>query len=117
MTNTINKKLDIIEKANSWVRDTDTMKGPKGTAAYRNFVNFRRQLNKKKYALEDNPAAAIYGESQVGKSYLVSSLLSRKGESFNVIDGNGNEYDFIRKVNPAGGGVESTSLVTRFSTS
>ncbi len=41
------------------------MNGAKGDNAYRNLVNLRRKLNKKKFALEGNPAAAIYGASQM----------------------------------------------------
>lgn len=108
--------LSIVEQANKWVKHTQAMHGAKGETAYRNFVNYRRQLKKKKYALEDNPAAALYGESQVGKSYLASSLLSKAGSPFNVVDGKGNSYDFINQINPEGKGTESTSLVTRFST-
>src|SRR5690554_5543513 len=108
--------LEIIEQANKWIENTENMQGAKGETAYRNFVNYRRQLKRKKYALEDNPAAALYGESQVGKSYLASSLLSKAGETFNVVDGKGNAYDFIKYINPEGKGTEATSLITRFST-
>ena len=112
----IEQYLNIVERANKWVKGTKAMKGPKGEDAYRNFVNYRRQLKRKKYALEDNPAAALYGESQVGKSYLASSLLSKPGSPFEVVDGKGNSYDFINQINPEGKGIESTSLITRFST-
>jgi hypothetical protein len=108
--------LNIIEEAIKWIKNTSAMNGAKGETAYRNFVNYRRRLKKKKYALEDNPAAALYGESQVGKSYLASSLLSKSGSPFNVVDGRGNSFDFINQINPEGKGTESTSLVTRFST-
>ncbi len=116
MEKNINIQLNIIEKAIKWVKETDSMKGAKGENAYRNLVNSRRKLNKKKYALEGNPAAAIYGESQAGKSYLVSALLSTQGKAFKVIDGNGNDYDFKNQINPRGNEMESTSVVTRFST-
>ena len=52
--------------------------------------------------MEGNPAAAMYGESQAGKSYLVSALLSSKGNPFKVMDGAGNEFDFKAQINPAG---------------
>ena len=92
------------------------MNGAKGESAYRNLVNYRRKLNKKKYALEENPAAAIYGASQMGKSYLVSNLLSEKGAPFTVIDGEGKSYVFLDEINPEGKKKEATSIVTRFST-
>ena len=116
MEQKINTQLNLIEKSIKWVKETDSMQGPKGDKVHRNLVNFRRKLNKKKFALEGNPAAAMYGESQMGKSYLVSSLLSKSGDPFKVLDGQGNSYDFINKINPIGRGAESTSLVTRFST-
>lgn len=58
MEKNINTQLNIIEKAIKWVKETDSMKGAKGENAYRNLVNYRRKLNKKKFALEGNPAAA-----------------------------------------------------------
>lgn len=115
MINKINAQLDSIEKCIFWVKNTETMKGTKGDLAYKNLVSLRRLLNKKKFALEGNPAAAIYGASQMGKSYLASSLLSLEGKPLSIIDGRHYSYDFINEINPEGQGVESTSLVTRFS--
>lgn len=116
MTEHINILLDSIKSAQAWIHNTEAMQGAKGDITNKNLVAIRRQLNKKKYALEENPAIAIYGESQVGKSYLVGSLLSEEGKPFSVIDGKGNQYDFIDKINPIGQGNESTGVVTRFST-
>ena len=116
MNQKIKTQLGIIEKSLKWVKETDSMRGAKGENAYSHLVNFRRKLKKKQFALEGNPAAAMYGESQMGKSYLAGSLLSENGKPFNVIDGEGNSYDFINKINPIGKGAESTSLITRFST-
>ena len=74
MEKNIQKQLEIVEKSNTWIKTS--LEGNKAKEAYRSMVNCRRMLNKKKFALEGNPAAAMYGESQVGKSYLISSLLS-----------------------------------------
>lgn len=114
MEQNIQKQLNIIEESNKWIRGS--LDGEKQKNAYRNMVNCRRKLNKKKFALEGNPAAAIYGASQMGKSYLVGSLLSENGKPFTIIDGGNNEYDFINKINPIGKKTEATSLATRFST-
>jgi hypothetical protein len=114
MNQNIFKQLELIEKSNAWIKSS--LDGEKQKNAYRTMVDFRRKLNKKKFSLEGNPAAAMYGESQMGKSYLVSSLLSESGKPFTIIDGQENTYDFINKINPIGKGAESTSLVTRFST-
>ena len=109
----INKYLEVTEKSIQWV--INSLDGDKQKKTRRNFVNFRRELNKKKFALEGNPAAAVYGESQVGKSYLISSLLSMPGKAFEITDRDGKSYHFIEEINPPGGGSESTSLVSRFS--
>lgn len=113
MENNIQKQLELIEKSNAWI--TTSLDGEKRKNAYRNLVNCRRKLNKKKFALEGNPAAAMYGESQVGKSYLISSLLSEEGKPFSITDENNVLHNFIEEINPPGGGSESTSLVSRFS--
>jgi hypothetical protein len=116
MEKNIINQLDIIEKAIKWVKETESMSGAKGENAYQKLVNYRRKLNKKKYAVSGNPAIAIYGASQMGKSYLVSNLLSEAGTPFNVIDGQGGHYIFLDDINPEGRKKEATSIVTRFST-
>ena len=103
-------QLQLIKKSNSWINNS--LIGEKQKLAYRNMVDCRRKLNKKKFALQGNPAAAIYGESQVGKSYLVSALLSENCKPFMIY----NSYDFINDINPLGNETESTSVITRFST-
>lgn len=114
MTQKIINQIELIGRSIGWVNDS--LEGEKKKIAYRNLAGFRRQLKKKKYAMEGNPAAAMYGESQAGKSYLVSALLSGRGKPFKVQDGAGNEFDFITEINPRGNEMESTSVVTRFST-
>ncbi|MBE0573679.1 hypothetical protein IH575_02125 [Candidatus Dojkabacteria bacterium] len=113
MEKDIQKQLEVIEKSNTWIKSS--LEGNKAKEAYRSMVNCRRKLNKKKFALEGNPAAAMYGESQVGKSYLISSLLSEEGKPFSIVDENNVAHNFIEEINPPGGGSESTSLVSRFS--
>ena len=113
MERNIDKQLELIEKSNNWINSS--LEDDKQKFAYRKMVDFRRKLKKKKFALEGNPAAAMYGESQVGKSYLISSLLSEDGKPFSIIDKDNNSHNFIEEINPPGGGSESTSLVSRFS--
>jgi hypothetical protein len=113
MEQNIQRQLDIISESNNWIRTS--LDGEKGKNAYRNIVNCRRLLKKKKFALEGNAAAAMYGESQVGKSYLISSLLSNEGIPFSITGEDDVHYNFIEEINPPGGGSESTSLVSRFS--
>lgn len=64
-------------------------------------------------ACERPASIAIYGESQVGKSYLVSTLA--KGNNTLVQVKLGREHrNFLTEINPEGN-KESTGLVTRFS--
>lgn len=60
-------------------------------------------------------SVGIFGESQAGKSYLVSALISDQ-EGKSIIKLGDQELDFIRDINPQGDGKESTGVVTRFTT-
>ncbi len=115
MIKNINAQLNVIRNSIKWISETESMQGRKGEILYNKLVNYRRQLNKKKFAICENSAAAVYGESQVGKSYLISSLLSESHEPFCVLGNENISHNFIEEINPKGGGMESTSLVTRFS--
>ncbi len=59
-------------------------------------------------------AVGLFGPSQAGKSFLVGALLSHELGTLKVL-ARGRELDFLREINPAKG-VESTGVVTRFST-
>ena len=70
------------------------------------------QLHKLSQSISRPMCVAVFGESQAGKSYLVSGLAGRSGRVL-VTFGNGEQKDFLRDINPSGG-EESTALVTRF---
>ncbi|AAU91926.1 conserved hypothetical protein [Methylococcus capsulatus str. Bath] len=58
-------------------------------------------------------SAGVFGMSQAGKSYLISTLArSAEGDLQTLLDGR--RVDFIGHLNPPGGGKEATGLVTRF---
>ncbi len=61
-----------------------------------------------------NPVSiGFFGLSQAGKSYLISTMAAGKnGRLETVYDGQ--RLDFMKHVNPPGGGKEATGLVTRF---
>jgi hypothetical protein len=65
-----------------------------------------------KRAASRKMCAGVFGPSQAGKSYLLSSL-ARDSEGNVYCDFNGEQHDFLREINPEGG-KESTGLVTRF---
>lgn len=80
-------------------------------------VEYRKVLNDIAAAEEDNPGIAAFGKSQVGKSYLISCLLQDNGKPYMVRAGD-ESYNFVFDINPpsaTGGGIESTGVVSRFS--
>src|SRR5438132_738866 len=63
----------------------------------------------------DEPAClGFFGPSQAGKSFLVGALLSHELRA-PAVQCRGKSLDFLKEINPAKG-VESTGVVTRFST-
>ena len=55
----------------------------------------------------------FFGISQAGKSYLISALAAGSNGSLEALYGE-RRVDFIKEVNPVGGGKEATGTVTRF---
>ncbi|MEL7147381.1 MAG: virulence factor SrfC family protein, partial [Bacteroidota bacterium] len=74
----------------------------------------RRVLSKIAEAVTQKPAIAFFGASQMGKSYMVKNLLCDQKGLLNIKNHNNDPVDFLSKINPDGGGSESTSLITRF---
>jgi len=110
----INNKLETIEAALQWEKNVPESE----RLNYRQkLINIRRELKKIKYAVEEKPSAAAFGESQMGKSYLVSAMLSTPNSPFCVTDGN-TSYNFIDEINPSlpGSTIEATGVITRFTT-
>ncbi|MFS2201343.1 putative virulence factor [Pseudomonas sp. Pseusp3] len=56
----------------------------------------------------------FFGLSQAGKSYLISALAAGQNGKLETEFGS-HRLDFIKHINPVGGGKEATGLVTRFS--
>ena len=107
----IDQQLSVIQDSLKWAEDCDIRSFSK-----RDFKEYRRQTKKIKSALQSKCSIAAYGESQVGKSYLMSSLLSSPDSPF-VIVNDEKEYSFIDEINPSGGNttkIESTGVITRF---
>ena len=111
MLEDINKRIEAIDEAIEWLKQN---RPEVFDAMYLQLVEERRKLKRLQVAEQDNPAVAAWGESQVGKSYLMGCLLQNGKTTFKVYE-NGLEYDFINDMNPIGRGTESTGVVTRFS--
>lgn len=81
---------------------------------FRDLVAKRLELRTRLETLSDNPGIAAYGQSQKGKSYLMSNLLQDNGSPFMVLGPDGREYNYVSELNPPGRGQEATGVVTRF---
>lgn len=81
--NDINKDINIINKALDWAKRYGVESFP-----FEALKDDRRYLRRVGNALSVNCAVAAYGESQVGKSYLINSLLSTSDAPF-VISSHG----------------------------
>ena len=110
----VDKQIEVINSALLWAE-----KYRPNTFQFDELKKHRRKLKKIRFALAENCSAAAFGESQVGKSYVMSSLLSTEKSQFRVSDGKEGSYSFIDELNPSGGKnskKESTGVITRFST-
>lgn len=111
MLTKINSLINVIDRSLQWATDFG-----KDTFPAEDFKEYRRKLRRFADSMGVNTSMAAYGESQVGKSYLMSSLLSGPDSPF-VIENKGHAYSFIDELNPSGGNMaqtESTGVVTRF---
>ncbi len=112
--NDINKLIDIVNQALEWTPNVPQS----GQLSYkRKLINKRRELKKIQYAICESCSTAAFGESQMGKSYLVSAMLSSPSKPFSVTN-ESSKYDFINEINPSrpNSTIESTGVITRFST-
>ena len=82
------------------------------SAPARDFRRFGRRAARLRAAAERPMCVAVFGASQAGKSYLVSSLATRPGEPLLAAYGD-QRLNFLQDLNPPGG-KESTGLVSRF---
>ena len=112
----IQNVTDQIGSINNLIKWADChLQESRREETFKKLVNIRRQLKRLRYALESNPAIAAFGESQKGKSYVISSLLARKGRQFMVADPlTGKQYNFVEQFNPIVRDVEATGVATRF---
>ena len=112
--NLINKQLGVVEHALNWIGNVPASEQ---LEFKKKLINIRRELKKIRYAISEPCSTAAFGESQMGKSYLVSAMLSSPSNPFSVTDG-GKTYDFISEINPSepNSTIEATGVITRFTT-
>ena len=105
---------DLYNKSSEWV--DRNLKYEEKNSLLTKIKENRCDVRKINYSIESKPVFALFGGSQVGKSYLVKNLLSIDGNPLEICFGD-KRYDFLKEINPQGGGAESTGVVTRFSIS
>ncbi|MGE0787327.1 MAG: virulence factor SrfC family protein [Sandaracinaceae bacterium] len=100
-----------IGKARMAVLATEGETPPEAQA----LTDLAMRMQKLRRAWARPQSLGFFGPSQAGKSFLVGALLSHELGTLQVLSRQG-EVDFLQDINPAKG-VESTGVVTRFSTS
>lgn len=106
--------ISSVNRSIAW--SNQFQNGEKARETTAKLIGMRRKAKKLHFANSNKPSAALYGESQVGKSYLVKNFFSLPGKGFEITDpSTGKAYNFLEDINPRGNNVEATSVVTRFS--
>lgn len=110
----VDQRIDSLKKAIDW---ESNVKESKRYTYHRDLIDIQREFENISFALSENCSIAAFGESQMGKSYLVSAMLSEPGTPFMVRNGN-DYYNFIDEINPSAPNstIEATGVVTRFTT-
>jgi hypothetical protein len=107
---------DAAVQAAEWFADAangDKVGAGERPAKIRLFRRLAAEARRLERAVQRPMCAGVFGPSQAGKSYLVS-VLARPGDRRLMAVFEGQDVDFIERINPEGGR-ESTGLVTRFS--
>lgn len=109
----IYKNIEIIEKGISW--GNTYLPEAEKQEFLRKMIECRCGMRRIHYAMSEQCAAATFGESQMGKSYLVNALFSDPNSPFKVVN-LGREYRFATEINPSRSTstIEATGVVTRF---
>lgn len=108
------KLSDAIADGQSWVSAHGGDLGARAGEVAR-LGTLRRKAMALEAAREGRPSVAVFGQSQSGKSYLVSSLAFAKGNTSVKLNVKADRIiDFETDINPVGNQRESTALVTRF---
>ena len=111
MLQKILKQIDNLNSGLEWVKRN---KPEEYNRRFLQLVEERRKLRILANAERNNPGIAAFGQSQVGKSYLMNCILQDKNTPF-LVESSDGWHNFIDEINPIGGGAEATGVVTRFS--
>ncbi len=110
MISRVKEQIDNINRAIAWIKQN---RPNEFKQKYIQLVEERRKLNIIAKAVRNNPGIAAFGQSQVGKSYLMNCILQDNNGAF-MVDAPDGEKNFVDQINPIGEGQEATGVVTRF---
>ena len=115
-TQKLYNQIQTLNQIIDWVNHN--LSSNEQTEYFKYLVERRRKMKRIYRSLTVNPTIAAYGESQKGKSYIVTSLLRRSTDKNELMvkDENGRELDFITNFNYKTKDQESTGVITRFTT-
>ncbi|GIV58463.1 MAG: hypothetical protein KatS3mg042_1376 [Rhodothermaceae bacterium] len=105
----IRQLADLIAKGEQWLRDFRPEQGARDIERFGQFAARQRALER---ACDTKPAIGLFGESQVGKSFLVNALLKGNGPFKVQIHPDACPTPF-QEINPRKE-TEATAVVTRF---
>ena len=111
LSNKIKELEDSVSNSASWAQSNQDLRMDRDEILL--LKESRMKLNRINNSFKSKPVFALFGASQVGKSYLIKNLLSVDGDPLQIILGD-KSYEFLEKINPPGSGAESTGVVTRF---
>lgn len=100
----------------TWVERNQSVAPELGEQSAALSVKLERSANLLNYSaanLAARPTIGLFGASQAGKSYLVSTLAAGASGTL-VTHWDGTAIDFIRHVNPSGNNSEATGFASRF---
>ncbi len=98
--------------ASAWLGDNAALVGRGLAEQQKEMRKAGRLFNNLSVAAKRKMCVGVFGPSQAGKSYLISTLACKMRDTLWAILGD-EEYNFLLNINPEGGR-ESTGLVTRF---
>lgn len=96
----------------AWLTHNRPPTDAKDDPVAQSFRRLARRANRLRIAADRPTCVAVFGASQAGKSYLVSSLATQQGRPLLATYG-AQTLNFLRDMNPQGE-KEATGLVTRF---
>lgn len=116
LTQSWQEVFEASQSAINWIDDVRPNVSRLNNEADSLILELRRLRNTAKRLgnVSNKPiTAGFFGLSQAGKSFLISALAAdQQGKLETCFDGQ--HLDFIKHINPPGGGKEATGLVTRF---